>query len=71
MGTLVDNSQKSLKNMREENVDKDETLNNVNEIVEEDETNKDLKKEYPDKIIKLEEALLNYMGEKDLRTLKT
>ena len=32
---------------------------------------KDLKKEYPDKINELEEALLDYMGENDLKILKT
>ena len=30
-----------------------------------------LKKDYPDKIDELEEILLNYMGEKDLKYLKT
>ena len=29
-----------------------------------------LKKKYPDKIIELEEAILNYMGEHDLKKLK-
>ena len=32
---------------------------------------KDLKKDYPDKIVELEEALLDYMGENDLKILKT
>ena len=31
----------------------------------------DFKKDYPDKIIELEEALLDYMGENDLKKLKT
>ena len=31
----------------------------------------DLKKKYPDKIIELEEAFLDYMGENDLEILKT
>ena len=32
---------------------------------------KDSRKDYPDKIETLEEALLSYIGEKDLKTLKT
>ena len=65
--TLVDNSHKTLKNLKEEIVDNAEILNIVNKIVEEDKTIKDLKKEYPDKIKNLEEALLDYMGENDLK----
>ena len=38
--------------------------------MEEDKTIKDLKKYYPNEINKLEEALLNYMGENDLKILK-
>ena len=68
--TLVDISKKTLKNLKSEIVDNDELLNIVNEIVEEDKTIKDLKKDYPDKIKNLE-ALLNYMGENDLKILKT
>ena len=68
--TLVDNSHKTLKNFKEEIVDNDELMEIVNKIVEEDKTIKDLKKDYPDKIIELEEALLNYMGEIDLKILK-
>ena len=45
----------------------DEKLDFVNEIVEEDKTIKDLKKDYPEKIKNLEEALLNYIGENDLK----
>ena len=69
--TLVDNSNKTLKNLKEEIVDNDEILNINNEIIEDDKTIKDLKKNYPDKIKNLEEALLNYMGENDLKVLKT
>ena len=69
--TIVDNSNKTLKNLKKENVDNDEFLNIVIEIKEEDKTIKDLKKDYPDKIKNLEEALLNYMGEIDLKFLKT
>ena len=65
--TLVDNSNKTLKNLKEEIVDNDEILNIVNEIIENDKTIKDLKEE----IKKLEEALLDYMGENDLKILKT
>ena len=69
--TLVDNTHEILKNLREEIVDTDEILNIINEIGEEDRTIKDSKKYYSDKIIELEEALLNYMGENDLKILKT
>ena len=69
--TLVDNSNKTLKNLKEEIVDNDEILNIINEIIEDDKTIKDLKKNYPDKIKNLDEALLNYMGENDLKLLKT
>ena len=69
--TLVDNSHKTLKNLKEEIVDNDEILNIVNKIVEEDKTNKDLKKDYPEESKNLEEALLDYMGENDLKNLKT
>ena len=69
--TLVDNSNKTLKNLKEEIVDNDEILNINNEIIEDDKTIKDLNKDYPDKIKNLEEALLIYMGENDLKILKT
>ena len=69
--TLVDNSNKTLKNLKEEIVDNDEILNIINEIIEDDETIKDLKKDYPEDIENLEEALLDYMGENDLKILKT
>ena len=39
--------------------------------MEVEKTIKDLKKDYPDKIIELEEALLNYMGENELKSFKT
>ena len=60
-----------MKDLKEEIIDNDEILDNVNEILEEDKTFKDLKKKYPDKIKNLEKALLNYMGENDLKILKT
>ena len=69
--TLVDNSNKTMKNLKKEIVDNDEILNIVNKIVEDDRTIKELKKDYPDKINELEEALLNYIGEHDLKILKT
>ena len=68
---LVDNSDKTLKNLKGEIVDNNEILNIIDEIVEEDKTIKDLKKDYPDKIKILEEALLDHMGENDLKILKT
>ena len=62
----------------EEIVDIDEVLNIVTEIKSlikgdkyENASIKGLKKDYPDKIVQLEEALLDYMGETDLEILKT
>ena len=49
----------------------DEILDIVNEKEEEDRTVKNLKKEYPEQIKKLEEALLDYIGENDLEVLDT
>ena len=69
--TIVDNSNKTLRNLKEEIIDNDEILNIINEIIEDNKTIKDLKKDYPEKIENLEEALLNYMGENDLKILKT
>ena len=80
--TLVDNSNKTLKNLKTEIVGSDEILNIVNKIEEnyseeiekleeDDRTIKNLKKKYPEEIENLEEALLNYLGEKDLKLLKT
>ena len=80
--TLVDNSHKTLKNLKKEIVDNDEILNIVNKIEEiypeeietleeDDRTIKNLKKYYPEEIENLEEALLNYIGENDLKILKT
>ena len=43
----------------------------VNTVVEDDRTIEDLKKDYPNEAKNLEEALLDYMGENDLRILKT
>ena len=68
--TLVDNSNKTLKNLKEEIVNNDEILNIINEKIEDDKTIKDLKKDYPEEIKNLEEALLDYMGENDLKILK-
>ena len=69
--TLVDNSNKTLKNMKEEIVDNDYILNIVTDIGEYNRTIKDLKKDYPNEIKNLEEALLDYMGENDLKILET
>ena len=78
--TLVDNSNKTLKNLKKEIVGSDEILNIVNKIEEnypeeienlEDRTIKNLKKYYPEEIENLEEALLNYVRENDLKILKT
>ena len=69
--TIVDNTHKTLKNLKEEMVDNDETLDIVNKIVEDDSTIEDLKRDYPGNIKNLEGALLNYMGENDPKILKT
>ena len=69
--TLVDNSNKTLKNLKEEIVNNGEILNIINNITEEYRTIKDLKKDYTNEIKNLEEALLDYMGENDLKILKT
>ena len=80
--TLVDNSKKTLKNLKKEIVGSDEILNIVNKIEENypeenenleenDRTIEDLKKGYPEEIKNLEEALLDYMGENYLKILKT
>ena len=68
--TLADNSDKTLKDLKEEFVDNNEILDIVNGLLE-DKTIKDLKKDYPNEIENLEEALLNYMGENGLKLLKT
>ena len=46
-------------------------MNIIIEIGEEDRTIEDLKKDYPKDIEKLEEVLLNYIGQNDLESLKT
>ena len=76
--TLVDNSQKIFKDLEEEIVDNDEISNIVYEIkilITENKYKKDpikdLKKYYPDKSEKIEEALPNYTGENDPKLLKT
>ena len=67
-----------MNDFEEEIVDNDEILNNVKEIKVLNKENrnkndsiKDFKKDYPDKIKELEEALLNYMVENDHKLLKT
>ena len=60
-----------MKNLKKEIVDNDEILKNINEIIEEDKTIKVLKKDYLNKIKNLGEALLNCMGENDLKISKT
>ena len=69
--TLVDNSHETLKNLKKEFVDNDEILSSVNEMGEENGTVEDLKKHYPVKIKKLEDALDNYISENDLKNSKT
>ena len=75
--TLVDNSHKTLKNLKNEVVGDDKILNIINQLenmIDKNKRNKsisDLKKKYPDKINELEEAFLDYIGENDLKILKT
>ena len=57
--------------MKEENFDNDEIINIVNEIVEGYRTVEDLRNDHPEEIKFLEDALLNYLGENDLKILKT
>ena len=67
-----------MKDFEEEIVYNEDILNIVNEIkilIQEDryknDSIKDFQKNYPDKIEKLNQALLTYMVENDLKTLKT
>ena len=75
--TLVDNSHKTLKNLKKEVFGDDKILNIINELenmIDKTKRNKsisELKKKYPDKINELEEAFLDYIGENDLELLKT
>ena len=75
--TLVDNSHKTLKDLKKEIVANDEILNFVNKVkllIKEDrygnDSIHDLKKDYPNEIEKLEESLLNFLGENDFKLLK-
>ena len=76
--TLVDNSHETLKDFEEEIVDNDEILIIVTErklLITENkykiDSIKDLRKDYADKIKELEEVLLDFMGENDLKKIKT
>ena len=60
-----------MKNLEAEIFDNDEILGIVDEIREDDRTIKGLKKDYPNEIEKLEEVLLNFIGENNLKFLKT
>ena len=68
--TFIDESQKTLRNLKKEIIDNDFILNIVTDIGEHNRTIEDLEKDYPDKIRDLENALLDYMGEKDPKILK-
>ena len=57
--------------MKKEIIDTDEIWDIVNKIEEDYKTIEDLKKDYPNEIKNLEEALLFYIGENDLNLLKT
>ena len=71
---LVDDSPETLKKLKEI-VGNDEIIYIVNEIEEEEEeedgTIKDIKKDYTEENIKLEEVLPKTIGENDLKILKT
>ena len=74
--TLVDNGQKTFEDFEDEVVDIDEILKIVIEIkiIKEDRYNDsitDLKTDHPNEMKKLDEPLLNYMGENDPKLLKT
>ena len=70
--TLVDNSHKTLKKLKEEIVDNNnKILNIIDEIIEEIKTIKESKKDFPIEIKNLEEVLPDYRGENDLKILKT
>ena len=75
--TLVDNSHKTLKNLKKEVYGDDKISNIMNELenmIDETKRNKsisDLKKKYPDKFNELEEAFFDYVGENDLKKVKT
>ena len=69
--TLVDNNHKTLKDLKHEIIDNDEILTFFNELKEKDRTIEHLKKAYRKEIEKLEEVLLNYIWENDLKILKT
>ena len=79
--TLVDNSNKKLIDLKEEIINNDKILNIINKIeknytednlnLEEDDiTIENLKKYYPEELKNLEEKLLEYIGENDLKILK-
>ena len=68
--TLVDNSHKTLANLKKEIVGNEYILNFVTDIAEYNRTIEDLEKDYPDKLFKMKEALLSNMDENDLKILK-
>ena len=69
--TVVDNSNKTLGNLKKEIVDNEYILIIFTDIREYKRTIKDLKKDYPDEIKNLQGALLDYMGENDPKIIKT
>ena len=75
--TLVDNNHKTLKDLKEEVLGYEKILNIISELknmIDKTKTNQSistLKKRCPDKINELEEASLNYIGNNDLKILKT
>ena len=67
----IDNSNETLKILKEESFDNDEISNFFTEIENESRTIDDLTKYDPDKSEKLEEVLKSYISEKVLKLLKT
>ena len=71
--SLVDNTDKKLKDLKKEVFGCDKVLNiveNLINITDKNQTIISLKENYPNKINELEEALLDYMGDHDLKLLK-
>ena len=74
--TLIDSSHKTLKKLKKDVIGDDKILNIINDLenliakTKRNQSISTLKKKYPEKINNLEEALLNYMGEYDLKILK-
>ena len=69
--TVVDKNHQTLQNLKKKIVDNEEIRKIVNELGGQEKIIEDLKKEYPNDIEKIEEALLNFIGENDPKLLKS